>query len=98
MQILTNTYGTMPLVQGGNLKKMVTEVEKNEDTVALFTTGCPKCNVLKQKLDAQGILYTENNSKEQMNSLGITQVPTLKVGERMLTFVEANDWLNTQKG
>lgn len=26
-------------------------------TVTLYSTGCPKCNVLKKKLDAAGIKY-----------------------------------------
>lgn len=96
MTIQTNTYlqpvkPITPVVAAhkeGGQKKSVT----------LFTTGCPKCTVLKQKLDTKGVLYAVNTSKEQMEKLGITQVPVLKVDETLLTFAEANDWVNQQKG
>ena len=29
----------------------------------LYSTGCPKCNVLTRKLDAKGIEYTVNNNQ-----------------------------------
>lgn len=64
--------------------------------VTLYSTGCPKCNVLKKKLDIKGIQYQENSSVDEMVSLGITQVPVLQVGEQYLNFVEANAWINQQ--
>ena len=47
------------------------------EEVILYSTGCPKCNVLKQKMDNCGISYTVNDSVDEMLSLGITQVPVL---------------------
>lgn len=64
--------------------------------VVIYTTGCPKCGVLKKKLDAKGIKYEENNSVMEMLSLGITQVPVLKVEDKLLEFSEANNWINQQ--
>lgn len=64
--------------------------------VVFYTTGCPKCGVLKKKLDAKGIKYEENNSVMEMLSLGITQVPILKVEDKLLEFSEANNWINQQ--
>lgn len=64
--------------------------------VVLYTTGCPKCGVLKKKLDAKGIKYEENDSTMEMLSLGITQVPVLKVEDKLLEFSEANNWINQQ--
>lgn len=64
--------------------------------VVFYTTGCPKCGVLKKKLDAKGIKYEENNSVMEMLSLGITQVPVLKVEDKFLEFSEANNWINQQ--
>lgn len=64
--------------------------------VVFYTTGCPKCGVLKKKLDAKGIEYEENNSVMEMLSLGITQVPVLKVEDRLLEFSKANNWINQQ--
>lgn len=59
----------------------------------LFSTGCPKCEILKKKLDAKGIPYTENRSVDDMTALGIEQVPVLGV---LHTFAEANEWINNQ--
>ena len=65
--------------------------------IVLFTTGCPKCSILKKKLEQKGIVYQENNSVEEMLGLGITQVPVLKIGSRLLEFADANDWVNKQE-
>lgn len=62
--------------------------------IILYTTGCPKCKILKSKLDAKGIEYIENNDVDEMISLGISQVPVLKVDDKLLAFVEANRWIN----
>lgn len=67
-----------------------------DDVVVLYSTGCPKCIVLKKKLDSKGIEYTENNSVEEMLSLNITLVPALKVGESIMDFAQANAWVNEQ--
>lgn len=64
--------------------------------VVLYSTGCPKCEVLKKKLAAKGINYTENSSVDEMLALGITQVPVLKIDDKLMSFAEANSWVNTQ--
>jgi glutaredoxin len=65
--------------------------------IILYTNGCPKCNVLKKKLDEKGIEYQENSSVEDMVKLDIIRVPVLKIGKKMLDFSAANDWVNSQK-
>lgn len=65
--------------------------------IILYSTGCPKCHVLKQKLDSKSIRYTEENSIDAMLSLGITQVPVLSVDGKLLSFAQANEWLNAQR-
>lgn len=64
--------------------------------ITLYSTGCPKCRVLKQKLDSKSIQYIEENSVDVMLSLGIMQVPVLSVDDKLLSFAEANEWVNTQ--
>lgn len=65
--------------------------------IVLFSTGCPRCSVLKKKLEQKGIAYQENNSAEEMLALGITQVPVLKVEDDLLEFADANNWINKQE-
>lgn len=64
--------------------------------IVLYSTGCPKCNVLKKKLDAKSIVYTEENSVDKMLAMGINQVPVLSVDDELLAFVQANEWINKQ--
>ncbi len=64
--------------------------------VVLYSTNCPKCQVLKQKLDSKSVQYTVETSVDTMLSLGITQVPVLSVDGRLLSFSQANEWINAQ--
>lgn len=62
----------------------------------LYTTHCPKCRVLVSKLTEKGINFAEETDENVMRSLGITDVPVLRVGERFLQFSEAIRWLQSQ--
>lgn len=64
--------------------------------VILYSTGCPKCRVLKTKLDKKNINYIENNDVEEMLELGFDLLPILKVDNDIMNFTEANDWINKQ--
>lgn len=66
------------------------------DNIIFYSTDCPKCKVLKKKLDSKGISYTENHSVEEMIKLGIMSAPTLLVGDRLLHFTDAVAWANEQ--
>lgn len=63
-------------------------------SVVLYSTGCPRCKVLKQKLDSNGISYMVNDSMDEMLALGITQVPILSVDGELLSFTKAIEWVN----
>lgn len=65
--------------------------------ITLYSTGCPKCIVLKKKLTEKNIEYTENNDIETMASLGIDQVPVLSVDGELLQFADANKWINERE-
>ena len=62
--------------------------------VILYSTGCPKCRVLKQKLDSKSIQYQEENSVDVMFSLGIREAPMLSVNGELMSFPKANEWVN----
>ena len=64
--------------------------------VILYSTRCPKCRVLKTKLDKKNINYIENNDVEEMLELGFDLLPILKVDNDIMNFTEANDWINKQ--
>ena len=64
--------------------------------VMLYSTGCPRCNILKKKLNEKGITFEENNNVEQMIEMNITQVPVLSVDGERMEFAQANEWINNQ--
>ncbi len=66
--------------------------------ITLYSTGCPKCRVLKKKLDAANIPYTVIDDVDVMMSLGMQSVPVLKVGDELLSFEEAVRYADWQKG
>lgn len=60
----------------------------------MYTTGCPRCNVLKKKLDEKGIQYEVITDKDIMISKGFSVVPILEVDDRIMEFAEAVKWIN----
>lgn len=63
------------------------------ERVVLYSTDCPKCKVLKQKLNNKGVTYKENNSVDDMLKLGIMEVPVLMVNGERMNFTQALSWL-----
>ena len=63
--------------------------------VVFYSTGCPKCKVLKSKLDSKGIDYTIFNDVDRMVEMGITTVPDLMVDGKLMNFKESIEWLNS---
>ena len=63
--------------------------------VTLFSTGCPKCKVLKKKLDDKDIEYTIDSNVEKMLEMGMMEVPVLVVDDRTLDFSNAVAWVNS---
>lgn len=55
----------------------------------LYSTGCPNCRILKQKLEDKGVSYKENNSVSDMIAKGFTHVPMLEVDDKIYNFNEA---------
>lgn len=63
--------------------------------VVFYSTDCPKCKVLKAKLDSKSIDYTVFNDIDRMVEMGITTVPNLMVNGKLMNFKESIDWLNS---
>ena len=64
--------------------------------VILYSTGCPKCKVLKAKLDSKSIEYTINDNVDAMLEMGISEVPVLSVNGELMRFADAVSWINNQ--
>ena len=61
--------------------------------VVLYSTGCPKCNVLKKKLSELNINFVEINDTEEMIKLNFINVPILEVDGMRMNFKEAIEWI-----
>lgn len=64
--------------------------------LVLYTTHCPKCNVLTTKLNAANIKYDICEDIEIMESKGIISAPMLEVDDKMLDFGQAIKWVGEQ--
>lgn len=64
--------------------------------IVLYSTGCPKCMVLKRKLTEKGVVYVENNSIDEMLSMGFAEAPVLVVDDEVMNFPAAVGWVNKQ--
>ena len=64
--------------------------------MTLYSTNCPKCKVLKEKLDSLNIDYTVCDDMNLMIEKGFLSVPMLEVNDKIMTFNEAIKWLSEQ--
>lgn len=62
--------------------------------VIIYSTGCPKCKVLKEKLDSKEISYDIISDTSVMINKGIETVPVLEVDGNVMDFKTAVDWIN----
>lgn len=65
-------------------------------SAVLYSTGCPRCNILQKKLESKNIDYTVNNNEDEMVSVGMTEAPSLFVDGKLLNFSEAIEWVNSR--
>ncbi len=67
------------------------------DKIVLYSTGCPRCQSLKTKLNLKHIEFEERKDIEEMKGLGISTVPTLIVDGQKMDFTAAMKWASTQE-
>ena len=66
--------------------------------VKIYTTDtCPRCKVLKVKMDAKEIPYESITDVDEIQRLGIMSVPYMQVDDgELMDFATANAWINEQ--
>lgn len=64
--------------------------------IILYEHGCPRCKILKMKLDQKGIQYKTVRDIEVMKEKGFQEAPKLEVGNVVYGFKEAVEWLKGQ--
>lgn len=63
-------------------------------SIVLYSTGCPKCSILKKKLEEKQIPYDTVTDVKEMLALGINEVPVLSVNGELMSFPNAVKWVN----
>lgn len=66
-------------------------------SVILYSTNCPRCKILKSKLDDKRVIYSIVNDVDKMLSMGMTVVPVLEVDDVRMNFKEAINWINNKE-
>ena len=67
------------------------------ESVILYEHGCPRCKVLKTKLDQKGIRYETVNDIAIMKAKGFSEAPKLQISDgTILGFKEAIEWIKEQ--
>lgn len=64
--------------------------------IIFYSTNCPKCKILKSKLDSLGLSYETNTNIEEMLNLGIQSAPALSINGVLLDFGRAIKWIKEQ--
>ncbi len=68
------------------------------EKVILYTTGCPKCKVLEQKLSGKNIIYETVTDVDKMIAKGFQTAPVLEIDEKVYEFGSAINWINSKDG
>ena len=66
--------------------------------IKIYTTEtCPRCKVLKMKMDAKRIPYESVTDVDEIKKLGIMSVPYMQIDDgELMDFATAVNWINRQ--
>lgn len=62
--------------------------------ITLYSSGCPRCNVLEKKLEQANIEYEVFSDIDKIIEMGLTTMPMLQVDNTFMNFAEAVEWVN----
>ena len=63
--------------------------------IVLYTTGCPRCKILHQKLREKGVSFTIVDDVDIMLDKGFMPAPVLEVDGKEMSFPDAVSWVNS---
>jgi len=63
--------------------------------IILYSSHCPKCNVLEKKLEERNLPFTvcDDFDPKLIEDMGYDSLPVLAVGNTLFDFGTANTWL-----
>jgi len=64
--------------------------------IILYSNDCPKCRILKSRLDNKNIQYELCSDVNIMISKGFNLMPVLEVEEKNMNYLDAINWIKEQ--
>lgn len=64
--------------------------------IILYSNDCPKCKILKFKLDTKNIQYDLCSDIDIMQSKGFQSTPMLEVDGEIMNYLNAINWVKEQ--
>lgn len=74
--------------------KVVETPVSDEDTMVVYSTGCPKCKIIENKLNLKNIRYKIVDDIDVIKSKGYMSVPVVEYKGNVYQFPEANALIN----
>ena len=62
--------------------------------ITLYSTNCPKCKVLEQKLTQKGVQFELCTDIDTMEKKGFMMAPMLEIDGEIMDFGAAVKWIN----
>lgn len=63
--------------------------------IIFYSTDCPKCKILKKKLDSKNLTYSLVDDVDTMLDLGLMSAPALSVDGKLMDFLDAVNFVNS---
>jgi glutaredoxin len=64
--------------------------------VTLYSNDCPKCKILKSKLENKNIQYDLCSDIDIMILKGFQTTPVLQIDDKTMTYLDAINWVKEQ--
>ena len=61
--------------------------------VTLYSTGCPQCRVLEQKLKDAGVEFCISDNIDKIIDMGFMTAPVLEVDDKFMNLQAAFQWV-----
>lgn len=65
--------------------------------VKLYTTHCPKCKILEERLNEKKIKYEIVDNIEELQKMNFKSVPNLEIDGKIYNYLESIKYLNKLK-
>ena len=57
--------------------------------IILYSTGCPKCNILERRLTNDKIEFSITDNVDKLIDMGFQNAPVLQIGDNFIDYTNA---------